>query len=108
MIPSAQAKRKHDIYVLVLSSEHKVCPPGRYLAIVSTTVETSNPYEEIAMGMKLLGEEIVEEIFTVDDVSEPISDGKGISVAFLSIAAQQRTVSKKEKTFYLSLPPQYR
>jgi RAB protein geranylgeranyltransferase component A len=36
-------KRKHDIYVSVVSFAHNVAPKGKYLAIVSTTVETNNP-----------------------------------------------------------------
>ena len=45
-----------DIYVCVVSDAHQVCSKGYYLAIVSTTVETSNPEAELKPGLDLLGE----------------------------------------------------
>lgn len=44
-----------DIYVCVVSNTHQVCPKGFYLAIVSTTVETSSPEQELKPGLDLLG-----------------------------------------------------
>jgi Rab GDP dissociation inhibitor len=77
IIPAAQVTppRKNDIYVLVLSSNHKTTPDGRYLALVSTTVETNDPQSELAAGVGLLGP-IVESFLVVEDLFEPKSDGQ--------------------------------
>lgn len=55
IIPQNQVKRRHDIYISVVSFAHNVAPKGKYLAIVSTTVETSNPKAELDAGLKFLG-----------------------------------------------------
>ena len=34
---------------------HNVCAKGRYVAFVSTNVETANPEQELASGLSLLG-----------------------------------------------------
>ena len=44
-----------DIYVCVVSFAHNVAPKNYYIAIVSTTVETSNPEAELKPGLDLLG-----------------------------------------------------
>lgn len=75
IIPQKEAKRGHDIYVLVTSFAHKVAPAGKYIAIVSTTVESNDPEKEVEPGMKLLGA-IEEKFVYVLDTFEPISDGK--------------------------------
>lgn len=78
ILPAAQvsAERKNDIYVLVLSYNHRTTPDGKYLALVSTTVETEDPHSELGPGLALLGDNILESFLTIDDVHEPISDGK--------------------------------
>lgn len=77
IIPAAQVSppRKSDIYVLVLSSNHKTTPEEKYLALVSTTVESDNPEEELAPGTDLLGD-IVESFVAVDELFEPKSNGR--------------------------------
>lgn len=55
IIPARQVRRRNDIYVCVVSNAHSVAAPGKYIAIVSTTVETSNPMSEIEPGLALLG-----------------------------------------------------
>lgn len=44
-----------DIYVSCVSFAHNVSSKGHYLAMVSTTVETANPEEELKPGLNLLG-----------------------------------------------------
>lgn len=77
IIPAAQVSppRKSDIYVLILSSNHKTTPEGKYLALVSTTVETDSPEEELRPGTELLGD-IIESFVAVDNLYEPKSNGK--------------------------------
>ncbi len=66
---------QNDIYVLVLSYNHRTTPQHKYLALVSTTVETDDPHSELAPGLGLLGE-IQESFLSIDDVFEPIGDGR--------------------------------
>ncbi|KAA8497848.1 Rab GDP dissociation inhibitor alpha [Porphyridium purpureum] len=77
IIPARQTKtnRKSDIYVLVLSSAHKVAPEGKYIALVSTTVETDDPASELKPGLDLLGP-IIDSFLAVDDMYEPASSGQ--------------------------------
>jgi Rab GDP dissociation inhibitor len=56
IIPAKQVKRKNDIYVCMVSFAHAVASAGKYIAIASTTVETSNPLQELAPGISLLGD----------------------------------------------------
>lgn len=74
IIPQNQVKRKHDIYIAVLSSSHCVCSKGHYLAIVSTTIETDQPHIEIEPAFKLLGPR-VDTLMGIADIYEPIEDG---------------------------------
>merc|ERR1712151_779868 len=61
IIPALQVKeagypaRTKDIYISVVSYAHMVAPKGKYIAIVSTEVETSEPLKELAPGIDLLG-----------------------------------------------------
>ena len=59
----------------MVSSSHQICANGIYVAMVSTTVETSNPEEEIAPAIALLGP-IMEMFVRVDTLYEPLEDGK--------------------------------
>jgi len=74
IIPQKQVGRKSDIYVSVVSASHMVVPEGKYLAIVSTTVETSNPETECLPGLQLLGN-ILERFVVVSDSFAPNGDG---------------------------------
>jgi Rab GDP dissociation inhibitor len=74
IIPQNQVNRNDDIYVCVVSSAHNVCPKNYYLAIVATTVETSNPEAELQPGLDLLGH-IEEKFLSVVDLYEPADNG---------------------------------
>jgi len=75
IVPQKEIKRKHDIYISVLSSTHNVAPKGKYLAIVSSIVETNSPAKELEPALKLLGK-IEESFFYVTDLLQPNDDGK--------------------------------
>ncbi|CAN8062207.1 unnamed protein product [Agarophyton chilense] len=77
IIPASQISppRKSDIYVLVLSFNHRTTPEGMYLGLVSTTVETDSPEEELRPGVELL-DNVIESFVSVDDVYEPKESGK--------------------------------
>lgn len=50
-----QVRRRNDVYVCVVSSAHQVAANGMFIAIVSTTVETTEPLKELLPGLALLG-----------------------------------------------------
>jgi len=55
IVPGSQCGRKNDIYVTVLDSSHNVVPKGKWLGMVSTTVETATPEKELEAGLVILG-----------------------------------------------------
>lgn len=55
IIPQSQVGRKNDIYVTCLGASNSVAPAGKYIVIVSSTVETNEPVKELAPALKLLG-----------------------------------------------------
>ena len=59
----------------MVSASHNVCRSGLYLAIVSATVETSNPQAEIKPAMDLLGE-VLDVFITVSDIHESTNKPK--------------------------------
>lgn len=59
----------------MVSYEHQICSNGIYVAMVSTTVETSNPEEEIQPAIQLLGP-ILDMFVSVSTIYEPLEDGK--------------------------------
>jgi len=79
ILPQKQVKRHYDIYIGCISFAHNVVPKGKYIAIVSTTVEkaTDNPNEavkELKPGLDLLGP-IAEQFVSLVDTFEPLEDG---------------------------------
>jgi Rab GDP dissociation inhibitor len=75
ILPQKQVGRKHDIYINCISDKHKVAPANMYVAIISTTVETDNPENEIKPAMDLLGP-ILEKFVYILDTFEPLEDGR--------------------------------
>ncbi|KAH9037205.1 rab GTPase activator [Lactarius pseudohatsudake] len=73
--PAESGRRRHDIYIAMVSSTHNVCAKDVYVAIVSTIVETDRPEQEIIPGLQLLGP-IYEKFVSVTPIYTPISDGK--------------------------------
>jgi Rab GDP dissociation inhibitor len=74
IIPQKETKRKFDIYISVVSHAHNVAPKGRWIALVSTQVETSKPEAELESGIKLLGQ-VDASFYHVRDLYEPTDDG---------------------------------
>jgi Rab GDP dissociation inhibitor len=75
IIPQSEVGRQHDIYVCFTSFQQRVCPNGWYIALVSTTVETDNPEEELKVGLDLLGKVEYKAVRTYD-ILEPVIPGK--------------------------------
>jgi len=74
IIPQSQVNRKHDIYVCCMGQAQMVAAKGWWLAIVSTTVETNNPEEELKPGIDLI-RPIRESFVKAYDILEPTDDG---------------------------------
>uniref|UniRef100_A0A8C0M291 Rab GDP dissociation inhibitor n=1 Tax=Canis lupus familiaris TaxID=9615 RepID=A0A8C0M291_CANLF len=70
IIPQNQVNRKSDIYVCMISSAHNVAAQGKYIAIVSTTVETKEPEKEIRPALELL-EPIEQKFVSISDLLVP-------------------------------------
>lgn len=73
IIPGSTINRKGDVYVCVVSYVHQIASQGRYLAVLSTTVEGKEPEAELAAGLSLLGK-IDEKFFWVTDLYVPVND----------------------------------
>jgi len=75
IIPQSQCKRKSDIYISCVSFAHSVAAAGKYIAIVTTTVETEKPETEVKAGLDLLGP-ILQQFTNVLDIFEPTENGQ--------------------------------
>jgi len=76
IIPQKEVKRSNDIFICMVSWAHCVAHKDKYVAIVSTVVETDNPEAELAPGLKLLGP--IEQQFTsISDMYQPVEQGNG-------------------------------
>lgn len=73
IIPQAQAKRQSDIYISCVSFAHSVASAGKYIGIISTTVETDRPEEELKPGLALLGP-VLKMFVSVSDLYEPANN----------------------------------
>jgi len=79
IMPQKQLKRKNDIYVMMVSWAHNIAAQDKYVAIVSTVVETSDPEKELEPAYKLLGK-IHEKFVSVSDLRVPVDNGTGDNV----------------------------
>jgi len=73
IVPGSAVGRKNDIYVSVVSSVHNVAAKGKFIAVVSTNVETKEPEKEIVPALSLLGQ-LQEKFFWVTDFYVPVND----------------------------------
>merc|ERR1712232_540328 len=71
ILPQKQLKRKNDIYVMMVSFAHCIAAKDKYVAIVSTVIETQNPEKEIAPALKLLGP-ILKKFDSVSEFKVPL------------------------------------
>jgi Rab GDP dissociation inhibitor len=85
IIPQGQVGRTNDIYISVVSSAHQVAPPGKFLVILSTTVETNNPEAELQPAIDLCGGflkrwTMVKPLY--NPINNPMEDGIFISKSY--------------------------
>ncbi|XP_078275640.1 rab GDP dissociation inhibitor beta [Rhinoraja longicauda] len=74
IIPQNQVNRKSDIYICMVSHAHNVAAQGKYIAIISTTVETSEPESEIQPALDLL-EPVEQKFVCISDMYLPLDSG---------------------------------
>ncbi|KAK2195939.1 bifunctional Rab GDI protein/FAD-NAD(P)-binding domain superfamily/GDP dissociation inhibitor [Babesia duncani] len=74
IIPQKQLKRQHDIYITCVSHAHGVTARGKFISIISTTVETLTPEKEIEPALKLIGD-VDEKFMQVSDIYVPTGPG---------------------------------
>lgn len=74
IIPQNQVNRKHDIYVCMISYTHNIAGNGKYVAIVSTMVETADPENEIKPALDLLNP-IEQKFPSISDLYHPTDLG---------------------------------
>ncbi|XP_063072558.1 rab GDP dissociation inhibitor beta-like [Engraulis encrasicolus] len=75
IIPHEQVHHKSDIYICMMSYGHNVATSGKYIAVVSTTVETAEPEKEVQPALALL-EPIQEKFVSISHVMAPTDDGR--------------------------------
>jgi Rab GDP dissociation inhibitor len=75
IIPQRQVGRKSDIFVLMMAGVHQVCKQGYYVAIISATVETNKPEDELKPAFNILGN-IKEKFITISEIYAPNTDNK--------------------------------
>jgi len=75
ILPQREIKRGFDIYVMCISSDFFVVPKGKFMAIVSTNLETNDVEKELKPGLELLGP-IEAKFVSVVDEYVPLDDGK--------------------------------
>jgi len=79
ILPQKQLKRKNDIYVMMVSWAHNIAAKDKYVAIVSTVVETADPEKELEPAYKLLGP-ILDKFMSVSDMRVPVDNGSADNV----------------------------
>ena len=69
-----------DIYVCMISCAHNVAAKGKYVAIISTTVETNEPEKELKPALDLL-EPIEQKFVSTSDLYAPTDMGTDSQVS---------------------------
>eukprot|EP01053_Blabericola_migrator_P010797 Blabericola_migrator_1__10796@NODE_61_length_15760_cov_113_549035_g55_i0_p4_GENE_NODE_61_length_15760_cov_113_549035_g55_i0NODE_61_length_15760_cov_113_549035_g55_i0_p4_ORF_typecomplete_len462_score65_66GDI/PF00996_18/1_6e122Amino_oxidase/PF01593_24/1_1e06_NODE_61_length_15760_cov_113_549035_g55_i056307015 len=75
ILPQKQLGRTSDIYIAEISAAHGVTQQGKYIALVSTTIESENPLKEIEPALALLGP-IERQFVNISELYEATDDGK--------------------------------
>jgi len=85
ILPQNQIGRGNDIYLSCVSFAHHVAPAGKYIVMISTTVETGDPRSEIQPGLNLLGN-VLHSFYSVQPLytprNNPNQDGVFISNSY--------------------------
>eukprot|EP00796_Vickermania_ingenoplastis_P002278 gene2278-1420_t len=102
IIPQSELKRNNDMYILQLGESNKVCPEGKFIAIIGTVVENErNPEKDIEPGLRVIGSTL-EKFISVSVLCEPLEDGKK-SKCFISKSYDAATHFEQSAADILSL-----
>ncbi len=74
-LPPSSSRAAADIYISVLGNSHKVVAPNKYCAILSTTVETDKPLDELKAALDMLPQERITQFKNQTDTVVPVEDG---------------------------------
>jgi Rab GDP dissociation inhibitor len=74
ILPAQAIKRKSDIYVCVTSSAQKIAADGKYVAVMSTNMETKDPEADLKQALGLL-DKVDERFMWTTGVYEATGDG---------------------------------
>jgi len=75
ILPQNQYGRQNDIYISCVSFAHHVAPPGKYIVMISTIVETDDPRSEVNAALNLLGE-VHHSFYSVSPIFLPKNDSQ--------------------------------
>jgi Rab GDP dissociation inhibitor len=75
ILPLNQIKRKSDIYISCVSFAHNVAPKGKYIAIVSSLMESDDPKSDLQPGVQLI-EPALHKFYSVSPLYEPVNNCK--------------------------------
>jgi Rab GDP dissociation inhibitor len=79
ILPGNQCDRKNDIYIAMVSFSHNVAAKDKFIAILSTQVETGSPEAELAPAFATIGP-VLERFVAVEDLLAPVDDGRASGV----------------------------
>lgn len=76
IMPAKQFKppRQNDMYIMMVSYAHNIAAKDKYVAIVSTVVESADPEAEIQPAIALLGP-VLEKFVQISEFRVPLDDG---------------------------------
>jgi len=74
ILPQRELKRHNDIFIIAISSDFHVVPKGKFMAIVSTQVESENPEKELQPAFDLIGA-VEHKFVSIVDLYEPQQNG---------------------------------
>jgi Rab GDP dissociation inhibitor len=75
ILPQNQYGRQNDIYISCVSFAHHVAPPGKYIVMISTIIETDDPRSEVNPALNILGE-VIQSFYSVSPIFVPKNDSK--------------------------------
>lgn len=79
ILPQKELRRKNDVYIMMVSWCHCIAAKDKYVAIISTVVETQDPAREIEPARRLLGD-ILEEFTDISEIRVPVQDDRNDGV----------------------------
>jgi Rab GDP dissociation inhibitor len=89
IIPASQVGRKSDVYVCMTSESQKICPKGKFMAVLSASRENPKPEDDLKPALDLLGPTVEQFVWNTESY-EPTSDGSATN-CFITTAVDATT-----------------